>query len=65
MCTVLLISVPGLWAVINNAGIAFNGDVEIASIETMKRIAEVNIYGMIRVTQACLPLIRKSKGINV
>ncbi|XP_060561670.1 D-beta-hydroxybutyrate dehydrogenase, mitochondrial-like isoform X2 [Ruditapes philippinarum] len=57
----------GLWAVINNAGIAFNGDVEIASIETMKRIAEVNIYGMIRVTQACLPLIRKSKGriINV
>ncbi|XP_060561667.1 D-beta-hydroxybutyrate dehydrogenase, mitochondrial-like [Ruditapes philippinarum] len=56
-----------LWAVINIAGVAFTGDIEIALIETMQRIAEVNLFGMIRVTKAFLPFIRKSKGrvINV
>ncbi|XP_053393616.1 D-beta-hydroxybutyrate dehydrogenase, mitochondrial-like [Mercenaria mercenaria] len=62
-----LIFLTGLWTVINNAVIEFIADVEFTQIEMMKRVAEVNFYGMVRVTKACLPLIRKSRGrvINV
>ncbi|XP_033735854.1 D-beta-hydroxybutyrate dehydrogenase, mitochondrial-like isoform X2 [Pecten maximus] len=52
----------GLWAIVNNAGIYFSGDVELATVEQYKKCAEVNLYGMIRVIKAFLPLIRKSKG---
>lgn len=38
------------------------GDVEFARIETMKRVDEVNYYGMVRVTKAFLPILRKSRG---
>lgn len=57
----------GLWAVINNAGIEKFGHVEIARMEMLKLIAEVNYFGVIRVTKAFLPLIRKTKGriINI
>ncbi|XP_053393611.1 D-beta-hydroxybutyrate dehydrogenase, mitochondrial-like [Mercenaria mercenaria] len=57
----------GLWAVINNAGIEFAAEIEFATIEMMKRVAEVNFYGIVRVTKTFLPLLRKSKGrvVNV
>ena len=51
-----------LWAVVNNAGIWSWGHTEWVSMKQYKRLAEVNIYGTIRVTQALLPLIRRSKG---
>ncbi|XP_053384065.1 D-beta-hydroxybutyrate dehydrogenase, mitochondrial-like [Mercenaria mercenaria] len=56
-----------LWAVINNAGIEFAAEIEFATIELMKRVAEVNFYGIVRVTKAFLPLFRKTKGrvVNV
>ncbi|XP_033735850.1 D-beta-hydroxybutyrate dehydrogenase, mitochondrial-like isoform X2 [Pecten maximus] len=52
----------GLWAIVNNAGMYFPGDVELATVDQYKKCAEVNLYGMIRVTKAFLPLIRKSRG---
>ncbi|OWF53402.1 D-beta-hydroxybutyrate dehydrogenase, mitochondrial-like [Mizuhopecten yessoensis] len=52
----------GLWGVVNNAGFNIYGDVELATIEQYKKCMDVNLYGMIRVTKACLPLIRKCKG---
>ncbi|XP_060561671.1 D-beta-hydroxybutyrate dehydrogenase, mitochondrial-like [Ruditapes philippinarum] len=57
----------GLWAVINNAGIELAAEIEFASIEMMKHVADVNFYGMVRVTKAFLPLIRKTRGrvVNV
>ncbi|XP_069118095.1 D-beta-hydroxybutyrate dehydrogenase, mitochondrial-like isoform X2 [Argopecten irradians] len=57
----------GLWAVVNNAGINLPGDVELATVDQYQRCADVNLYGMIRVIKAFLPLIRKSKGrvVNV
>ncbi|XP_071953165.1 D-beta-hydroxybutyrate dehydrogenase, mitochondrial-like [Antedon mediterranea] len=57
----------GLWAIVNNAGIWTYGEIEIIQIETIKRIAEVNVYGTIRVTKAFLPMIRRCKGrvVNV
>jgi len=57
----------GLWALVNNAGIAKFGDVEFTSLDCYKEVMEVNLVGTIRLTKACLPLLRKAKGrvINV
>ena len=55
-------AIVGLWAIVNNAGVDFLGDVELSSMETYRRVMEVNLFGMIRVTKAFLPLIRASKG---
>ncbi len=52
----------GLWAVVNNAAIAINMDVELSDMETYHRVLDVNTFGMVRVCKAFLPLIRKRKG---
>ncbi|XP_005989441.2 D-beta-hydroxybutyrate dehydrogenase, mitochondrial [Latimeria chalumnae] len=52
----------GLWGVVNNAGISTFGEVEFTSMETYKEVAEVNLWGTVRVTKAFLPLIRRAKG---
>uniref|UniRef100_A0A3Q3IXQ7 Uncharacterized protein n=1 Tax=Monopterus albus TaxID=43700 RepID=A0A3Q3IXQ7_MONAL len=52
----------GLWAVVNNAGMSTFGEVEFTSIDTYKQVSEVNLWGVIRVTKAVLPLIRRAKG---
>lgn len=56
-----------LWAIVNNAAIERILDVELVPLEQMKRLAEVNFYGIVRVTKAFIPMIRKSKGriVNV
>ena len=54
-----------LWALINNAGMGTFGDLEWVPISTYKKIADVNVFGMIDVTKGFLPLIRKSKGNSV
>ncbi|XP_072235185.1 D-beta-hydroxybutyrate dehydrogenase, mitochondrial isoform X1 [Leuresthes tenuis] len=51
-----------LWAVVNNAGVSTFGEVEFTSMDTYKQVAEVNLWGTIRVTKAVLPLIRRAKG---
>lgn len=55
-------SCPGLWGLVNNAGISTFGDVEFTSMETYKEVAEVNLWGTVRVTKSFLPLIRRAKG---
>jgi len=51
---------------INNAGYSIRGALEDVSMEAIKRIFEVNLFALIRVTQACLPGMRKlRKGIIV
>ena len=52
----------GVWAVVNNAGFNIHGDVELSTIDQYKKCAEVNLYGMIRVIKAFLPMIRVSRG---
>lgn len=46
----------------NNAGIDYLADIELCSMEIYHKVAEVNLFGMIRVTKAFLPIIRKTKG---
>ena len=43
---------------INNAGYSVRGVLEDVSIEAIKRLFEVNLFSLIRVTQACLPGMR-------
>ncbi|KAI1286917.1 17-beta-hydroxysteroid dehydrogenase type 6 [Halotydeus destructor] len=56
-----------LWAVVNNAGILASTEIEMGSMTTFNSQMEVNCLGVIRVTKAFLPLVRKCSGrvVNV
>ena len=47
---------------INNAGYSLRGVLEDVSIEAAKRMFDVNVFALMRVTQACLPGMRKMRG---
>jgi len=44
---------------INDAGYSLRGAVEDVSIPSIRRLFEVNLFALIRVTQACLPGMRR------
>ena len=52
----------GLTGLVNNAGIGVVGPLEIVSLDELRRQFEVNVIGLIAVTQALLPLLRKARG---
>ena len=56
-----------LAGLINNAGIAAVGPLELVAVDAWRRQFEVNVVGLVSVTQACLPQLRRGKGriINV
>ncbi|HKO40064.1 MAG TPA: SDR family oxidoreductase [Nitrososphaeraceae archaeon] len=47
---------------VNNAGFALVGAFEEISIEEFKEQYETNVFGVIRVTQAVLPIMRNQRG---
>lgn len=51
-----------LHGLVNNAGIAVGGPVEGIQLSDWRKQFEINVFGQIRVTQLCLPMIRESKG---
>jgi NAD(P)-dependent dehydrogenase (short-subunit alcohol dehydrogenase family) len=51
-----------LAGLVNNAGIATVGPLELAPLEDWRRQFEVNVIGLVAVTQACLPALRRGKG---
>ena len=64
-----LLTIPGssLWAVVNNAGIGYPGPIEWMTVEEMKRVVNINLWGMVSVCKTFLPLLKKTKGriVNV
>jgi NAD(P)-dependent dehydrogenase (short-subunit alcohol dehydrogenase family) len=52
----------GLAGLVNNAGIAVAGPLEILPLAELRRQFEVNVIGLVAVTQAMLPLLRKARG---
>ncbi len=61
-------SVSGrLDVLVNNAGVALEGGTapSLVKIETVRSTFEVNFFGCIRVTQAFLPLLRKSSAARI
>lgn len=47
-----------LFALVNNAGIACGGVLEFVSMKEVKKTFEVNVFGLISLTQKCVPLLR-------
>ncbi len=52
----------GLWGLVNNAGIAVPGALELLAVDELRRQLEVNVVGPHAVTQAVLPLLRTARG---
>src|SRR5262249_37613663 len=51
----------GLDVLVNNAGIGAQGTVEDNTDEEWRNVFEVNVFGMVRVTRAALPHLRRSE----
>lgn len=52
----------GLAGLVNNAGIAVAGPLEILPIDELRMQLEVNVVGLVAVTQAALPMVRRARG---
>ena len=52
----------GLGGLVNNAGIAIGSPLEVIPLSQLRKQFEVNVIGQIAVTQAFLPLLRRSRG---
>eukprot|EP00624_Nannochloropsis_granulata_P001371 evm.model.NODE_16645_length_15759_cov_30.505997.5 len=52
----------GLYALVNNAGIAKSGLIDWFSMSDFRVCMEVNFFGVIAVTKAFLPLVKRRKG---
>jgi 2-keto-3-deoxy-L-fuconate dehydrogenase len=51
--------------VVNNAGIGAQGTVETNSDEEWRRVLDVNVLGMVRVSRAALPHLRRSRSAAI
>lgn len=56
------VSEAGLAGLINSAGICVSGPFELVPVENVREQFAVNVIGLVAVTQACIPLLRKGKG---
>jgi NAD(P)-dependent dehydrogenase (short-subunit alcohol dehydrogenase family) len=54
-----------LWGVVCNAGIGNSGAVDWMSTQTFRKVIEVNFFGVVNVTKALLPLLKKNKGSRI
>jgi len=52
----------GLAGLVNNAGIGVGGPLEFLPLEELRRVLDVNVHGVVSVTQAFLPGIRRAGG---
>ena len=52
---------------VNNAGVAIFTEIEWCSVTQFQRIMDVNVFGVVRVTKAFLPIVRQVNGriVNV
>jgi NAD(P)-dependent dehydrogenase (short-subunit alcohol dehydrogenase family) len=51
-----------LAGLVNNAGIALGGPLEVLPVDEFRRQLEVNLVGQVAVTQAVLPQLRRARG---
>jgi NAD(P)-dependent dehydrogenase (short-subunit alcohol dehydrogenase family) len=51
-----------LLGIVNNAGIAVSGPIEFVPLDDWRRQFEVNVVGLVAVTQRFLPMLRENRG---
>ena len=54
-----------LYALINNAGIAYAGAVECIPLESIQKQFDINVFGAIRVAQQFMPMLCSAKIVNI
>ena len=52
----------GLAGLVNNAGVGFTSPLEFVPMDEIRWLYDVNVFGLLAVTQAFLPLLRQAKG---
>jgi NAD(P)-dependent dehydrogenase (short-subunit alcohol dehydrogenase family) len=52
-------------ALVNNAGVALGGFLELVEEDELREVFDVNVFGTWAMTKACLPALRSSSGIVV
>jgi NAD(P)-dependent dehydrogenase (short-subunit alcohol dehydrogenase family) len=52
----------GLKGLVNNAGVSGGGPLEFHPLDDIKKMFDVNVFGLLAVTQAFLGLVRQGKG---
>lgn len=57
----------GLIGLVNNAAVGFTSPLEFVPLKDLRWLFEVNVFGVLAVTQAFLPLLRQARGriVNV
>ena len=55
-------AMDGIDIVINNAGIGAQGTVETNTIDEWRHVFDVNVFGIVRITRAALPHLRRSSN---
>jgi len=51
----------GIDVLVNNAGIGATGTVADNDLDEWRRVFDVNVFGIVRMTQACLPHLRRAE----
>jgi len=51
--------------VINNAGVGYFGTIENLPIQEFDRLVKTNVYGMLNLSQAAIPALKKTQGMIV
>lgn len=52
----------GLWGLVNNAGVAVSGPMELVRPEQLERQFRVNVFGTMAVIRAFIPLVERAGG---
>lgn len=50
------------FSLVNNAGLSLNGPLEILPLQDIEKLIHVNVLGLLAVTRAFIPMIRKHQG---
>lgn len=61
------VSGGSLFGLVNNAGVSLSGPLELVPLADIRRVIDVNTIGLLAVTKAFIPLLRKGRGriVNV
>lgn len=51
-----------LWGIVNNAGVVHPAPLTWQSVESMRKMMDVNLWGGVTVTKTFLPLVMRAKG---